>query len=156
MVSWLIRCLGLEVSALRPCTEPPQPFLKPMGLRTSGAVLTHLPERPALPEESKCCLTSNHGCCNHMIFAKLPNYVYLADTVWNFLNTSLTYEEGCPAKDAIQFFLFYYYFKYIYILNLDDNRNQKANVKTGFLVWIGFVQIRLFVSGFYCRFFGVI
>lgn len=56
----------------------------------------------------------NHGCCTHMILAKLPN-VYLADTEQNFLNTPLPYEGGCPAEDAIQFFLFYYYFKYIYI-----------------------------------------
>lgn len=82
-------------------------------------------------------------------------HVYLADTVWDFLNTSLTYgEDGC-AKGAIQFFLFYYYFKYIniYILNLDDNQNGKANVKTGFLVWMGFIWVSLFHS-FYCGFSG--
>jgi hypothetical protein len=35
-----------------------------------------------------------------------------------------------------------------YILNLDDNQNQKVNVKTGFLVWMDFIWVSLFVSWF--------
>lgn len=72
VVGRLIRCWGLGVSALGPALSHPQAWVS-CGLESTPHRVDTSPRQRTLTDGHKRSLTSNHGCCNHMIFAKLPN-----------------------------------------------------------------------------------
>lgn len=74
VVGCLTSCLesgSFYTGAMHP--SHPEALLRPVGPRTSRGALAHGPEQRPPPEKSKRRLTSNRGCCNHVIVAELPN-----------------------------------------------------------------------------------